>query len=222
MIRKSLEALLFSFPILLSSCNALTRITESEYTSSLRQKGYNPYHAQSCGPRALYQLFSYYQRSQPARKISKEIIENNTLGNLLRNSLSIFNNNANNITWSWEIKKEIEAHLNEEYYELIKITGGQEELRNKLKELIEKDEQGIALVRLPNNFFSYDWVYFHSASLRGYKEDILYLEDIGKKTGVPTVACEIYLIKEKSEAQQKVYGPIIPAFKQFDQSSQQE
>ena len=67
-------------------------------------------HYNSCGPDAIFHAFRWHGVESSRIKISKEILEDHKAYSLLRDVLSIFNSDLNEITFPQEIKDELLKH----------------------------------------------------------------------------------------------------------------
>ena len=136
-----LAALLMLFAPLLG-CSFLTGLEKNS-------EGYYERHYHACGPIALEKAFSEYYRRQGAAyhgergQLSKQIQDSGMIGKEL---LSIFNNDAIEITWPHEIKAIIRKHG----FEAISI-----------KNISELDPQKhVALVLVYTKLTNYHWLVF--------------------------------------------------------------
>jgi hypothetical protein len=157
MSKKRLEYLVLPFVLL--SCGLVSRIDEDSETQKLRERGYDPYHAMSCGPKALSDFFSNFDISIKREDLSKEILENSDFGNVLRDFSSVFDKDMLRITWPWEMESMLHKYLGENY-DVVKKSGGRNKMKNYLKRMIENGENGIALIKKDFNFVNYHWASF--------------------------------------------------------------
>lgn len=194
---KSLEALILSSSLILNSCNVLERITEDKDKTDLRKQGYDPYHVLACGPASLQELLEKYGKKLEKKDISKEILENGTIGNMLRTILAISDNDAMQITWPWELERMLDKHLGQERYNIHRLTGRLQKMESYLKTFIRKNKTGIALIKQEKNDTNYHWIYFTNPK----NNPFTYYHEKDKKGNITqerkTEVIEIYLIEEK-------------------------
>lgn len=194
---KSLEALTLSSSLILNSCNVLERITEDKDKTDLRKQSYDPYHVMACGPASLQELFEKYGKKLEKKDISKEILENGTIENMLRTILAIFDNDAMQITWPWELERMLDKHLGREGYSIHRLTGRLQKIESYLKTFIRKNKTGIALIKQEKNDIDYHWIYFTNPE----NNPFTYYHKKDKKGNIiqerKTEVIEIYLIEEK-------------------------
>ncbi|MDO8508783.1 MAG: hypothetical protein Q7S27_03810 [Nanoarchaeota archaeon] len=141
----------------LSSCNVIERISENQESINLRKEGYNPYHVKGCGPKTLKKVLEKFGIKKEEKELSKEILDSNISGNILRDSLSIINNNAMIITWPWEMEESLKKYL-KNYYEIFKQEGSQEKLLDNLEKIIKDQDNAVVLIKVKGSIGSYHWI----------------------------------------------------------------
>ena len=112
-------------------------------------------HYNSCGPDAIFYAFRWYEIESTRFKISKEILEDHKAYSLLRDVLSIFNSNLNEITFPQEIKNQLLKHN-------IKTRSVSLEEFKKLKK--DKKTTAIILVHPKDELGRYHWLFYPTQS----------------------------------------------------------
>ena len=112
-------------------------------------------HYNSCGPDAIFHAFRWHGVESSRIKISKEILEDHKAYSLLRDVLSIFNSDLNEITFPQEIKDELLKHH-------IKTRSVSLEEFKELKKY--ENTTAIILVHPKNKFGKYHWLFYPTQS----------------------------------------------------------
>ncbi len=162
MLKKTLEVLAISLSMIANSCNVLTQINEDSKLQELREQGYDPYHLNACGPNSLHELFSQLNKNIEQKELSKTILKDHPISNIVRSTLGILNNDAMQITWPWEIKDTMKKYLEKDKYKITVKTGEYLKLKSDLLQCLAENKKGIALIRNYNSLFSYHWISFQS------------------------------------------------------------
>ncbi len=160
-LKRGLESLLIASILYLNSCNVVARITEKNEDLKTRNLGFDPCHINSCGPKALHDLFKEYSIKKEPKDISKEILKNNSIGSIARNILAIIDNEAMMITWPWEIKEILEKNINSNMYVISVKSGNNQSLEYNLKNSSIYNK-GIILVKDKSSIFSYHYISLNS------------------------------------------------------------
>ena len=138
---------IFLLSFLVTGCGLFKQFNESEKYKQLRAQDKDPYHARSCGPRALYKALKEFNERISKGELSHEILSNGKITSCVRDMLSIFDNEAREITFP----NEMEEVLKKRGYEIKKVTS--------LKELNE--EKDVALVLIKKKWtLTYHWMCF--------------------------------------------------------------
>ncbi len=159
----------FLASFLITGCGLFKQFNDSEKTRQLKLLNKDPNHAYSCGPNALYKALKELDQKISRKQLSHEILSNGEITSLIRDLLSIFDNEAREITFPSEIKKV----LSEKGYRVKSI--------KSLKELNEQKDVALVLIKKKWTF-TYHWMCF--------PVDKNILTFFGNKTNIE----EIYLI----------------------------
>lgn len=160
MFKKTLDTLIISLPLILNSCNVITQMNEDLKLQELREQGYNPYHLNGCGPNSLFELLSQLNINIEQREISRIILENHPIGNIMRSMLGLIDNESMRITWPWEIKDTLNRYLEKDKFKITVKTGDNTILKSDLIKYLFDNKKGIALIRNYANIFDYHWINF--------------------------------------------------------------
>jgi len=112
-------------------------------------------HHNSCGPEALFYAFRWYGIDSSRYKISQEILDDNKAYSILRDVLSIFNSDLNEITFPQEMKDQLLKHN-------IKIQSVSLKEFKTLKK--DKTTTAIILVHPKNELGKYHWLFYPTQS----------------------------------------------------------
>ena len=177
MIRKViLNIILLSSALVSCGCGAIHQAYEKQEIRLARLNHQDPLHINSCGPGAIEDALSSFKISMPRDEISYEIQRKNSK---LRCFVSIFENDAREITWPWEIK--------DFFTKNDKISGFIVTEHNNLDDLSD-DDVAIVLIRRPFSLRYYHWVTHPVYSKSLIKEYF----------GVDTKILKVYQIKRKN------------------------
>ena len=182
-LKKNLESLLLAISINFTSCNVFESISEDEAQIELRRQGYDPVHINACGPKAISNLLEKYNIKKEAKNISKEILENSTTGNILRNIFGLIDSDAMAITWPSELVETLQNNLAK--YQITMKEGAPKEMQNYLKQQTINNKNGIALIKDKIRPFIYHYMEFPN------------LSDILSLYGNNTEVYEVYTVEEK-------------------------
>ncbi len=144
MFRKTLESIALSIPLL--SCGILVPTSEDPFVKNLIEQGYNPYHSGSCGPNALHKLLKQFEIYAEPKDLSREIIEQSAIGNILRAIPSLVDSDSRKITWPWEIESILERYLGERY-QINKKTGAPDEMDKYFAKAVGEGKKGLILLK---------------------------------------------------------------------------
>ncbi len=169
--KRGLEHLAIILPLILNSCNVVTRITENDENLRLRKEGYNPYHITACGPQALHELLKEYDIDISQKDISKRILEEGITRNILRSFLGILHNESMQITWPPEISDFLRENLDKNNYNISLKIGSDKELKRYLIDITENDENALLLIRNGRKIFGHHWITSKNDPLNYYGKD---------------------------------------------------
>lgn len=182
--RHYIPAILSSLSLTLYGCSTIQMATENPRERKIREMGFDPNHAQSCGPYALEDLLEKLEINTESELISKDIVENSTEGNLLRGVLGIFSARASEITWPHEIRDYLKRNLESRGYRICKIEKSPD-IKDQFQEILKKGEKGIVRLSKKGNIFSQHWMAFPNP----INPETRYEED--------TLIEEIYVVEKK-------------------------
>lgn len=170
-ILKSLSTLVLSASLLFESgCGNLYKkfiVGDNKEALIWYENGYDPIHIHACGPRALHELFLFFDECADPEDISKEILQYRTLlRNFYIGIVRIPNANAMAITFPDEIQDTLKRHG----YNLEIIRGDKEEMLDYLIKMCFFEEKGIVHLKDPNSI-SQHWSEFPSENLFRYYGD---------------------------------------------------
>src|SRR3989344_2996638 len=123
-------------------CTVIHQIAESDVETSLRSKGYDPNHIDSCGPLALEGLLNNLEIREYSQDISRYILKHNLGGSLIRQALGIIDREATQITWPHEVEGYLRKRLGGKYDIKVISTNLEEQLGN----IINQNKNAIVLV----------------------------------------------------------------------------
>ena len=161
----------FLFMFFASGCGMLNSARDPDHVKQARAANYDPYHIQSCGPEALEKAFARCGIQLNIKNISHKIQTDPSCGNLLRDFLSVFHNEARQITFPAEMKK----ILKKNGFTIVSI--------KSLKQLNENKDTAIVLIK-KKKAMTYHWGCFPID------------KNIESFFGKDTIIKEIYLIKK--------------------------
>ena len=163
--------LTFLSAFFISGCGLLDGSRDPDYVKLARAANYDPYHVRSCGPEALEKAFARYGVELNVKNISHKIQTDPSCGNLLRDFLSVFHNEARQITFPAEMKK----ILKKKGFTIVSI--------KSLEQLNDNKDTAIVLIKKRNSV-TYHWGCFPID------------RNIESFFGKDTIIKEIYLIKK--------------------------
>ena len=137
----------FLLSFMVTGCGLFKQFNESEKYKQLRADNRDPHHAASCGPKALYKALKRFDERVSRREISHEILSNGQITSCVRDLLSIFDNEAREITFPREMKIPLEKRG----YIMKKV--------KSLKELNEQKDVGLVLIKKKWTLL-YHWLCF--------------------------------------------------------------
>jgi len=137
----------FLASFLITGCGLFKQFNESDKFKQLRAENKDPYHAQSCGPDALYKALKQLDERISKREISHEILSNAQITSCVRDLLSIFDNDARRITFPSEMKIPLEKRG----YTIKKV--------KSLNELNKEKDIGLVLIKKKWTLL-YHWLCF--------------------------------------------------------------
>ncbi len=170
-ILKSLSSLILSSSLFFNSgCGNLYKkfiIGDNKEALIWYENGYDPIHINSCGPRALHEMFLFFDECVDSEDISKEILQYRTfLRNFSIGIIRMPNANSMGITFPDEIQDTLKRHG----YALEIITGDKEEMLDYLLKMCFFEEKGIVRLKDPNSI-SQHWSEFPPETLFRYYGD---------------------------------------------------
>ena len=137
----------FLLSFLITGCGLFKQFNESEEYKRLRANDRDPHHAASCGPKALHKALKKFDERISRREISHEILSNGQITSCVRDLLSIFDNEAREITFPSEMKIPLEKRG----YTMKKV--------KSLKELDKEKDVGLVLIKKKWTLL-YHWLCF--------------------------------------------------------------
>lgn len=124
------------------------RLRILEEGPGLKEKGYHPSHAVSCGPESLSTLLKRFGEKIDAKDISREILQHGHVYNFARNFLGWFHQDLIEITFPEEIKNVLQRRE----YAVKSTQGNQEEMLKTLAAMTEKGAAGIVRLKQESGF----------------------------------------------------------------------
>ena len=170
-----LNFILLSSALISCGCGALHQAYEKQEVRLSRLNHQDPLHIRSCGPEAIEDALSAFKISMSRSQISYKIQQNNSK---LRCFISIFENEARQITWPWEIRDFFIKNDKITEFTVIEVSS---------LEVLEENSVAIVLIRKPYSVRHYHWITFpiYSKSL------------IATRFGPNTIISSMYEIKRK-------------------------
>jgi len=116
-------------------------------------------HANACGPIAIERALEHYDYTdKTSADISKDILKHGGLLNLVRTLASLFNDDANSITFPEEMVSALKRHG----FEVEVTQSTHKDLEKIIKDAIDDNKVGIVLIRKKTSDFDYHYQFFQT------------------------------------------------------------
>ena len=170
-----LNSILLLAAVISCGCGALHQAYEKQEIRLARLHNQDPLHIRSCGPEAIDDALSVFKISMPRSEISYEIQRSNSK---LKCFISIFENDAREITWPWEIKDFFIKNNKIKGFIVVELES---------LDMLREDSVAIILIRKPYSLRGYHWITYPT-----YSKSLII-----NRFGPDTLVSSIYEIKRK-------------------------